>query len=564
MAADLLWALPLGLAGGLLAFRGFGARGGSLARGGAVAAMLALVLAAGFTPAFDGYRSDLWVYLTVVERVAAGDWLLHREPFWLEPPGGPHHSLNWLLLGLVTRATGVEPRLLVLGLRLVSLALLAGAAWHLAGRAFDDRRARLLAVVLFFGAIPQLWTEIGLNRTFSLAYVLFATSWALGMRGTPRAGRDAAVLAAALALAFLTHFFGGLLALGGVGLAASARALRTPWEGPPPWGPLALGGVAGVALASPWIALYLGKGDLEIAEAYLLGPGQVRALGLRWLHPAQLLREISPPVWALLATGLAWGAARRHMAPAARTLCALGAAAVALALLTPLYHLWSERLGGWLALRLLALAFAWIPAAAALRALLAGRRSARAAAALLLVAVYGLGAARVVRDLRKEHLYFELAPAARAEARVLRPLLRDRVYLSEADLAYGLAAPTLGHPLPVPTGRASPFHDFPARERAVRAALRENSPACWARLLARHPRVELLVLPASGEDARVERALFREGAFGREPQDVREALAEVARLDPVHRGRHYAVDRVHLAGGADPSACDAIPPSPSP
>lgn len=556
MGLDLLWALPIGVIGGWSIGAVFGSRRRArrpAARLLALFPILALVAAAGHSHAFDGYRSDLWVYLTVAERVADGQWLLGREPYRLVEPGGPHHSLNWLLVGLLMRGTGIDGHTWVLALRGVALVLLSLGAWRLAGRASDDPAVRGLAVACFWCATPQLWTEIGLNRSFSGIYLLFATASAFRFAGRARGG---AALAALVALAFWTHFFGGLLTLGGVGLAWLGRRL----EGDaPPTRRLALAIGAGLALASPWIALYLAKAGAPIAESYLWGPGQQRLLGLRWLDPLRLLREISPPLWLLAGVGLLGPAARR-LRPPVRSACRIGAAVVLLVLLTPLYHLWSERLGGWLALRLLALAFLWLPAAAALAALLEARgaRWRVAVGTALAMVLVGLGAARVVRDFRQRDIYAAFTPAARAEARALRPLLAGRSYLSLPTLAYALAPHTLGHPVAVPPGRASPFHDFDARDRRVRSALRVNTEACWSALLAAYPGITYLVTPAA--EARDENALWRADVPEHAASAVRETLGRVVRLEPVHRGAHYAVDRVRpqLAEDALPADVDCL------
>ena len=68
--------------------------------------LIGIVVGVAYRPAFDGYDSDLWTYLLIVERVADGQDMLRLDHFLLEPPASPHVSLVWLVLGFLRRFTG--------------------------------------------------------------------------------------------------------------------------------------------------------------------------------------------------------------------------------------------------------------------------------------------------------------------------------------------------------------------------------------------------------------------------------------------------------------------------
>ncbi|MGH9389478.1 MAG: hypothetical protein ACRD1Z_07675, partial [Vicinamibacteria bacterium] len=350
--------------------------------------------------------------------------------------------------------------------------------------------------------------------------------------------------AGTIALAFWTHFFCGLLALGGISLAALARALR---KEPPPPTSFFLSIAMGLAASAPWIYRYASQAALPIAESFRYGPGQISYHGLRVFNPFQLLREVSPPILVLALFALR-AASRARLAPVVRTTCALATIGVLLVLFTPLYPVWSERLTGWTAVRLVSLAFFWIPAAAALIELVAppAGRLRRGIGAALALAIFWLGAARVVRDYHHEDLYFNFERGAQAEARSLRDVLYGKKYVSIPEIAYGLAPHTLGHPLAVPNGRASPYTAFARRERDVALTLHQNSPACWERLFGLYPDVRYLVTPAEG--ARIERALWNRVLPRVSPEAVREVIRNHGKLKNIRAGPHFVVDEIQFAG----------------
>ncbi|MEE9607791.1 MAG: hypothetical protein V3U03_08625, partial [Myxococcota bacterium] len=175
MLGDLLYAAPAALVGLLGGWALDRARARAPARSGAVAAalaaaMLALALAAQFSFAFHGYVSDLWLYLTVAERVADGAQVLDREPFWLEPPGSAMRSVQWIGLGLAERAVGLPTYTGARIIGLASLAFLAAVAWWLARDAFDAPAARSLALVCFVAGLQQEWAALALNRNVAFGF----------------------------------------------------------------------------------------------------------------------------------------------------------------------------------------------------------------------------------------------------------------------------------------------------------------------------------------------------------------------------------------------------------
>jgi hypothetical protein len=141
---------------------------------------------------------------------------------------------------------------------------------------------------------------------------------------------------------------------------------------------------------------------------------------------------------------------------------------------------------------------------------------------------------------------------AKAEAYALRGRLRGRVYLSLDMIGYATATPTLGRPLAVPPGQASPFGDFPQRQRRAHRALATNTPECWRALLALYPDLEYLLTP--GPDARVERELWTERLGATTPEAVRETLGEMGVLAPVESGRYFVLDVLH-----HPMAAEGLP-----
>ncbi len=498
----------------------------------ALVLMCGLAVLALWTAAFDGYKSDLWVYLTVARRISDGNLMFDREPFWMEPPAGPHHSILWLIIGLVNRATSLPMPVQARTAGVLTIALMAFASFRLAGAAFSRKRDRLLAAALFTGSIPELWATLELNRNVALAFVLLTAAESLRTE-RPRTGR----LALWIALAFVTHFFGGLLALGAFTLAFAARRDRE--------GRALIGPVLGIAAASPVIFFYLLQSRNPVAASYLWGPGQFEWAGLRWLNPLQLLREVPPPLLLLAAVGLMTPSIRRPFDERARRLSIIGALFAAAVLFTPLYGVWCRFLGGWLALRLIPLAFLWLPATGAVVWLAEQRTVWKAAAVAVAACIYWQGAARDVRDLRGAVLHHRFVPEAQAEAASLRPLLAGQKYIAPEDLAYGLAPLTGGMPFAVPPGRASPYHPFEERSRLLALMIRTNTPACWLWFLGEYPDVSYLVTPASAGP--VEQQIWHDQFPSVAPEAVRDTLKGMDALEPVASGRFYTVDRVRTA-----------------
>ncbi len=487
-----------------------------------------LAITALWSFAFDGYRSDLWVYLTVSERIAAGDWLIGHEPFRLEPPGSPHHSLLWIAAGLFRRFTGVPAVLMFRVLGVLTITTLAIAAWRLASKVFEDRRSRWLATALFLGSLSELWATIELNRNVALVFVLLALSEVFST-----SEKRFVRLAAWIALAFWVHFFGGLLTL-----AAGSAALAVPAQRKPALGALA----AGLTFASPAILYHLSLAGNPVNPDYLWGPGQYRWSGLRWLNPLQLLREIPPGLLALGAAGLIMSGPRMLLPETVRRYLLLATAAVSIVLLTPLYHLWCEYLGGWLALRLVPMLLLWIPAANLLAWTFSTERLfPKVAAVLLTASVFWQGAARVVRDGSHGALHYRFTAEAQSEAAALKDVLSGGLFLAPDDLAYGITGKSLARPFTVTPGRASPYHPFRERSADALAALRTNSESCWRAFLARYPEVTYLVTPAAG--GQYENLIWKDSVPRIRPSTVRQTLAWAGLVETVHLGNHYVVDR---------------------
>lgn len=552
MPTDLLLALPIGLLGGALLFAAFARPERRRLAVASLAAVLALVAAQQGSHALRGYRSDLWMYLTMAARVAEGESLFERDPFWLEPPANRNHSLVWLGLGGVERATGTPALSFVPLLAVLNGLLLTVAAWRLAAAAFCDRRLRVLAVALFWAGFHQEWGALPLNRSAGFGCALLATALALDLRGGARAPL---ALAASIAAAFYLHLFGGVLALGGAALAILARVRGRE---PLPARGLALGLGVGVAVALPWLWLARPPEAALVAE-HVSGPGMVEVLGLRAFHPAALRHYVSPVLLACAALALLPGVRAGlsgALRPAGRSLAWIAPLAVAAVLWTPLYHLATALFSGWMPPRSAALALLWIPGTAALAAAAGGSgpRLARPAAALLCIAVFWVGGARVVRDYRGADLYYPFTPAARDEARTLRGLLHGQKYASTAYLAYGLVPFTRGRPVAVPPGHGSHYHPFGEQARLVDRTLATDAPACWARLAAAHPDLRYLVTPAA--DDTVEGRLWRTEVAERGPAEVRATLEARGAAKRIRTGRHFAVDELRLeAFTGDASAC---------
>jgi len=537
---DLLVALPIGLLGSAVLVHALSRPDDRVGRGVffALAGVLALVVAAQLGGGLRGYRSDLWMYLTMAGRIAEGEWLFDVDPYGLQPPSIRTQSLVPVAAAL-------------------SIVFLTAAAWRLASVASDRRRVRWLALLCFGLGLHQEWAALALNRNVALGFVLLATARALDFRGRPR---DVVALAACVAAAFYTHLFGGCLAAGGAVLASAARLVRrAPLHLPA----LAAAGAGALLLAAPWLLLALPP-DAPLVVEHQRGPGQFDLGGLRALQPLPLYHFLSPAL-ALAAAAALWVRRRLALRAEAATLSWLAPAAVgALLFAPPLYHLLSGLFGGWMVPRLLTITFLWLPAAAALDALTREDRprGGRALAALLAFALFWAGGARVVRDFREPALYAPFTAEARAEARGLREMLQRQHYLSSAYLAYGLAPFTLGHPLAVPPGHGSQYHPFGERSRDVHATFAASAPACWARLFARYPGQRYLVTPAPG--ATSERAVWRAEVPDRSPEEVRRSLEEVGAARRVFEGAHFVVDVLDPAAlRADPADCTAPPSAPA-
>jgi hypothetical protein len=523
----------LDLAGAFSAFP----RAPRLLRGAAALLLFGIVAGIAYRPAFDGYDTDLWTYLLIAERVADGQDVLRLDHFLLEPPASPHVSLVWLSLGLLRRLTGVEAVVLVRALDLLSAALLSWAVWRLANRLLP-KALRWPALVLFWLSLPETWGAVVLGRYLSLGFVMLLVETLLRPRPEDGAKRWRHRIRAALwiALAFYTHLFGGVLAVAAVALVAVVR--RGDPETPRLRDHAAIVG-CGLLVALPCLVYSLQTLGLRRSPAHLWRPDQVEVGRLRMLSPASLPDLVPWGVLGLLLVGL--------LAPAApdlalaRRLARLGSALTLVLLFTPLYHAGASVLGGWMMARVVFVAFPWIGAAVGLAWLSAagsGRWARRTAAAALAVLAATQAVAREAAEWRDRR--YEFSPEAQAEALSLRDRLHNRAYLSLDMIAYATATPTLGRPLAVPPGQASPFGDFPQRQRRAHRALATNTPECWSALLALYPDLEYLLTP--GPDARVERALWTERLGATTPEAVRETLGAMGVLEPVEAGRYFVLD----------------------
>ncbi len=518
-------------------------------RGAAALLLFGIVVGIAYRPAFDGYDTDLWTYLLIVERVADGQDVLRLDHFLLQPPASPHVSLVWLSLGLVRRLTGVEAIVLVRVLHVLSAALLSWAAWRLADRLLP-RALRWPALVLFWLSLPETWGAVGLGRYVSLGFVMLVVEALLRSAAdegwklkTPRV--RAALF---IALAFYSHLFGGVLAVAAVGLVAVAR--RHDPRAPRLRDLAAVVGL-GLLVALPCLAYSLQTLGLRRSPAHLWRPDQIEVGVLRMLSPASLPDHVPWGVVGLLLVGLLAPAAPE--VALARRLARLGAALTVVLLFTPLYHAGATVLGAWMMARVVFLAFPWIGAALGLGWLLAAGSAhwpRRIVAAALAVLAATQAVSREAAEWRDRRYVF--SREAKAEAYALRGRLRGRVYLSLDMIGYATATPTLGRPLAVPPGQASPFGDFPQRQRRAHRALATNTPECWRALLALYPDLEYLLTP--GPDARVERELWTERLGATTPEAVRETLGEMGVLAPVESGRYFVLDVLH-----HPMAAEGLP-----
>ncbi len=509
-------------------------------RGLATLVLFAIVVGVAYRPAFDGYDSDLWTYLLIVERAADGQDVLRLDHFTLEPPASPHVSLVWLLLGWLRRAIGLSALVLVHALGIVSAAFLSYAAWRLAARLLPQA-LRWPAVVLFWLSLPETWGAVVLGRYLSLGFVLLATETLLRPTRAETGGFARDRLAALwIALAFYTHLFGGVLALGAAFVVWAARRGEPDSLRPRD---LAVVAALALALALPCLLYSFQTLGLRKSAAHLWRPDQVEVGVFRMLSPASVPDLVPWAVLALALLGLLVPAPS-GLAPAQR-LSRFGSAVALVLLFTPLYQLGASVLGGWMMARVAFLGFPWIAAAVGLAWLApAGAPWPRrvAATAIAVLAAHH-AVAREAGEWADRR--FEFRPEAQAEAREMRDLLRGRLYLSLDMLGYATATPTLGRPLAVPPGQASPFGDFPRRQRHAHRALATNTKECWSALFELYPDLSHLLTP--GPEASVERALWKERLGETTPEDVRETLEGMGALQPVDAGRYFVLDALRPA-----------------
>ncbi len=509
-------------------------------------AVLLGVTFAQWSPAFSSYDSDLWTYVLIVERVADGQDVLRDEPFRLEPPPSPHVTVAWLVLGHLRRWSGLPPLTLVRALALASILLLSVGAWTLAGRLFGASPLRAVSLLLFWVSLPETWSAVVLGRYASVAFVALAAAAALDLGPSSRGAAARAGLF--VALAFYTHLFGGVLAAVAVLVVLVAR-----WRSgsPPGWRTPVLAGGIGVLLAAPCLAFALGTAGLARTSAHTWRPEQVEALGFLWMRPSQVLELLPPGALVLALAGLVVPC--RPERRLARDLCRVGTILTLLVLLTPLYQATVEVFGAWMVGRVAILVFPWLSAALALEWLGSEGRSAarRAALAAVLVALAAEAAVRARADWTGQE--YPVTAAARAEAESLREILRGRTFVAPDFMGYGLAASTLGRPLAVPPGHASPFGDFRRQQRRVHRALSTNSAECWSALLALYPDADFLLTPAAGRS--VERRIWQEGFPGRAGSDPGPAdVARGAHPRPCGRALRARCPRPEPGGGCRPGA----------
>jgi hypothetical protein len=512
-------------------------------RGAAALLLIGIVVGIAYRPAFDGYDTDLWTYLLIVERVADGQDVLHLDHFLLKPPASPHVSLVWLALGLVRRSTGLEALLLVRVLGLVTAAFLSWAAWRLAGRLLPAS-LRWPALVLFWLSLPETWGAVALGRYLALGFVMLLAEALLRPRfATTGPSASRVVPALWIALAFYTHLFGGALALAAVFLAWIVR--QGDPEAPRLRQLATIVGL-GLLLAAPCLVYALQTLGLRRSPAHLWRPDQLEVAGLRILSPASLPGLVPWGVLVLLLVGLL--ARAPDALVRARRLSRAGSTLALALLFTPLYHAGASVLGGWMMARVAFLAFPWVGAALGLEWLRAGGTAPwlrRAAAAGLSILAATQAVTREAAEWTDRR--YEFRPEAQAEARGLRDRLHGRVYLSLDMIGYATATPTLGLPLAVPPGQASPFGDFPQRLRRAHRALAANTPECWSALLELYPDLDYLLTP--GPDAGVERDLWRQRLGETTPEAVRETLRGMGALEPVEAGRYFVLDALRRPAG---------------
>jgi hypothetical protein len=513
-------------------------------RGAAALLLFGIVVGVAYRPAFDGYDTDLWTYLLIVERVADGQDVLRLDHFTLEPPASPHVSLVWLLLGGLRRASGLPALVLVHALGIASAAFLSYAAWRLSARLLLPV-LRWPALVLFWLSLPETWGAVVLGRYLSLGFVLLAAATLLPGPGQAqgRLARRQLLAGLWIALAFYTHLFGGVLALATVLVVWAASRGEADAIGPRR---LSTAVALGLLLSLPCLLYAFQTLGLRKSAAHLWRPDQLEVGAFRILSPASLPGLVSWGVLGLALVGLLVPAPRGL--ELARRLARIGTALALLLLFTPLYQLGAGLFGGWMMARVAFLAFPWIAAVLGLVGLTTGASwPPRLVATALSVLAAHHAVAREAAEWDDRRLEFRRE--AQAEARSLRELLHGRLYLSLDRLGYATATPTLGRPLAVPPGQASPFGDFPRRQRRAHRALATNSPECWSALFGLYPDLAYLLTP--GPDAPVERGLWTDQFGETTPERVRETLTGMGALQPVSAGRYFVLDALRPAPTPD-------------
>ncbi|MBI3400938.1 MAG: hypothetical protein HY048_05920 [Acidobacteria bacterium] len=550
MIADLLQAFWIALFGGALVF--WAARGAAPSRWMAPFALTAaLVLASPLGPGLTSYGSDVWMYVTLAERAALGDWLLDREALWLQPPADPHQGVEWILIGRLHHLTGVPSLVLIQCVGALVFVALSLAVWRLARDAFADPRARWIALLCFWMTSPGMWASLPLGRILALVFVVEAARAALVFRGS---ARDVLRLGLAVAAAFYAQSFGGLMAAGAAGLVAAVRLMSDPL----PVVPVIASGVLALLVASPVVAAAAAQAGLPMAGAYLRGPGDVQWLGVLWLNPGELVHQTSAVMIVLAIAGV-WASARATLHPALRRFCVLANIGLALLFFTPLYQVAVKFVGGWMVPRLAFLGFWWLPATGTLTAMVDAKpRPMTWAAAGAVTLLFWQGGARVIRDYQHPEVYRPVTAEARADAEDLRDAFKDQLFLSSPHLAYMIASYSLGKPLAVPPGHASPFHPFEQRQRDGVAALSRNTADCWVALFSRYPDLKFLVTPLAEES--VEGDLWRSEIPARPSSEVRAELLRLHVLAPVRMTRRFFIDAITPSTAAgNAAACGAQP-----
>ncbi len=257
----------------------------------AVAALASLLLAAGLTwpavlhptsrlvghPGNDAWN-HVWGYWWVADELAQGRWPDHTT-LLSHPTGGSLYFIDTTqaLLTLPLQLIG-GPALAYNAAVVGGLALSAFGAWLLARRLSGDAIAAGFALVAY-GASPHLLGQAynGISETVCAGFLpltLFALRTLLD-RPTPARALALGLLGG---LTMLTSWYYGLFAaLGGlalVGWQAGTQAYAVDWRRTLP----ALGGAAGIALATVAPLLLRFRGSLEATDALVTrDPTFVRA-----------------------------------------------------------------------------------------------------------------------------------------------------------------------------------------------------------------------------------------------------------------------------------------------